>query len=389
MSSVSFRRFTHSSSLREIAPKHLVTLLRPHAAFLARHHAAIPAECGRLNYEALGVALLQPHPDTPPELVDALWHIHEMATPEGMESLLDETRRCGVELDPDSHFSPADIATQVWLATPELLRRKHAETAVMKRKSFESFTPRPGASLVYHPPDAAALARLEAEVAAWFTERRRGPGARVFLFEHGHEVRLVIRHGGPYRREGSLENGEPASVQFRPLAFGVAVFDRRTWELRINGGGKREKEMYRRVIGAHLFGQADFFPASPMKYTLEPLRREGRRSLVCADVPGLRHVRLAELHMYVGGPFHRARTERADDVLVALEDARESIPATARLAAAKFEFLFRDSPKPRPVTVREGNVAQYARDEDADVVETFLRQRGFVKGGAHAALACA
>ncbi len=388
MSSLSFRRFTHSSSLREIAPEHLIALLRPHAEFLRRHHATLPDDHRGLNYEALAVAVLQPHADTPPELIDALWYIHEMSTPDAMESLLEEAARAGLDLDPQ-YYSPADAATRIWLAAPDLLRRKHAEYAVLKRKSFESFPARPGASLVYRAPDAAAAARLEADVAAWYIEHRRGPGARVFVFEHEHEMRLVIRHGGPYRREGSMDGGEPGSVHFRPMGFGVAVFDRRSWELRINGGGKGEKQMYREAIGRHLFGQADFFPADVKKYTLEPLRRDGRRSLVCTDLQGLRHVRVIELRMYLGGSFHRAVTEQADDVLLALEENREVIPADALLTAAKFEIHFADSPKPRSVTIRHGNVAQYTRDGDADLVESFLRRRGFIQGGAHAALACA
>lgn len=389
MSSLSFRRFTHSSSLREIAPEHLLALLRPHAEFLGRHYAALPSDPRKLNYEALAVALLQPHPDSPPELIDALWHIHEMSTTEAMESLLDEADRAGIRLDGRLHFSPADVATQVWLSAPDLLRRKHAEHAVLKRKSYESFRARPGAALVYRAPDAATLAALEADIARWYLDRKRGPGARVFLFEHEHEVRLVIRHGGPYRREGSLDDGEPGSVHFRPMGFGTAVFDKRLWELRVNGGGKREKQLYREAIGRHFFGQADFFPAEVRKYTLEPLRRDGRRSLVCTDVPGLRHVRVVELRMYLGGTFHRAVTEQADDVLLALEENRELIPSDALLTAAKFEIHFADSAKPRSVTIRHGNVAQYTRDGDADLIESFLRRRGFIQGGAHAALACA
>lgn len=395
MSSLSFRRFTHSSSLREIAPEHLLALLRPHAAFLARHHAALPSDPRKLSYEALAVALLQPHPDTPPELVDALWHIHEMATPEAMESLLDEAQRAGIGFDGRLHFSPADVAARVWVAAPDLLRRKHAESAVLMRKSFESFQARPGAALAYRASDAAALAALEAEVARWYVERRRGPGARVFLFEHGHELRLVIRHGGPYRREGSLDGGEPGSVHFRPMGFGTAILDRRSWELRVNvgsgggGGGRREKQMYREAIGLHLFGSATIFPAEVRKYTLEPLRRDGRRSLVCADIPGLRHVRLTELRMHLGGAFHHARVEQAGDVFLALEEQHEAIPDGALLTAARFEVVFADSSKPRSVTVRHGNVAQYAREGDADLVEAFLRHRGFIQGGSHAALVCA
>jgi hypothetical protein len=388
MGSLAFRRFTDSSSLREIAPRHLHALVRPHAQFLARHGCVLPDDPERLNYEALAVAVLQPHRDTPPELIDALWHIHEMSTPAAMESLVEEARSAGVELDPAHHFSPADVATQVWLHSPEMLRRTHAETAVLRRKSFETFASSPGAALAYRAPEGEVLAKLEAEVAAWYVEKRRGVGARVFAFEHEHEARLVVRHGGPYRREGRLDAGEPGSVHFRPMAFGVIVLDRRTWELRINGGGKRERELYRRAVGTHLFGRAEFFPAGVARYTLDPLR-EGRKAIVCADVSGLRHVRLTELRMFLGGHFRHARVEQADDVFLALEAAREAIPRDALLTAAKFDIVFADSSKPRSVTIRHGNVAQYTRDEDADLVESFLRNRGFVIGGSDAALACA
>lgn len=388
MGSLAFRRFTDSSSLREIAPHHLHALVQPHAAFLARHGCVLDDDPERLNYEALAVAVLQPHADAPPDLIDALWHIHEMATPAAMESLIDETRRVGVELDATHHFSPADVATQVWLISPEMLRRCHAESAVLRRKSFESFSPGAGAASSYQPLEAQRLAKMEAEIAAWFVERRRGVGARVFVFEHEHEVRLVVRHGGPYRREGRLDAGEPGSVHFRPMAFGVAILDRRTWELRINGGGKRERDLYRKAVGSHLFGRADFFPAGMGRYTLDPIR-EGRRCLVCADIPGLRQVRLTELRMYRGGMCRHARIEQADDVFLSLEAARESIPRDALLTAAKFDIVFADSSKPRSVTIRHGNVAQYTRDEDAAIVESFLRSRGFVIGGGDAALACA
>ena len=93
--------------------------------------------------------------------------------------------------------------------------------------------------------------------------------------------------------------------------------------------------------------------------------------------------------MYVGGPFRRRRLERADDVFLALEHANEQIPADALLSAATFEVRFSDGRKPRPVTIRHGNKATYTRDTDADLIESFLRRGGFVKGGGHALVAVA
>lgn len=394
MSSLSFRRFTHAYALREIDPEALVELLRPHAAFLAAHGAALPTDPDCLDIERVEIALLTTVGDLPIDLVDALWHIHEMSTPAGMESLLNAAEPAGLSL-PSDRLAPADIATRIWVADADLLRRCHSELSVSRRRSFETFVPAKGASLAWVSPGPETIASLDAAVAAWYVANRRGRGARVLFFDHGDELRFLVRHGGPYRREGSLDDGKPGCVRYRPMAHGVVVFDRRSWELRINGGTKRERTAYRELVGLHIFGRRDMFPPDPDRYDLEPLRALGRKSLVCTDVPGLASVRLTELSLYVGGPYHRRKVEKADDVLLALDAAGETIASDSLLTSATFEVRFADGRRPRPVTIRHGNTASYARDTDADIIETFLRRRGFVKGvlggkeASHAALASA
>ena len=388
MSSLSFRRFTSAYALREVDPAVLIDFMRPHAAFLAASGVMLPTEPAHLDIERVEIALLTNVGGLPVELVDALWHLHEMATPLGMESLLAAAQAAGLAL-PLDHLSPADIAARVWVENPDLVRRCHTEISVSRRRSFETFVPARGATLAWATPGPDRLAALEAGVVAWYAAHRRGPGARVLFFDHGDEVRFLVRHGGPYRREGSLDEGRPGCVRYRPMAHGLIVFDRRTWELRINAGTKGECAAYRQFIGQHIFGRADMFPADPDRYDLEPLRALGRRSLVCTHITGLASVRLVELTMYVGGPFHRRKVEKADDVLLALEHARESIPDDALLSAATFEVRFTDGRKPRPVTIRHGNKATYTRDTDADLIEAFLRGGGFVKGGGHALVAVA
>jgi hypothetical protein len=391
MSSLLFRRFTSAYALREVDPAVLIDFLRPHAAFLAASGVMLPTDPAHLDVERVEIALLSNIGGLPVELVDALWHLHEMATPLGMESLQAAAEVAGIAL-PDDHASPADIAARVWVENPDLVRRCHTEISVSRRRSFETFVPAAGASLVWATPGDERLAALEAGVVAWYAARRRGPGARVLFFDHGDEVRFLVRHGGPYRREGSLDDGKPGCVRYRPMAHGLIVFDRRTWELRINAATKGECAAYRQLVGQHIFGRADFFPADQERYDLEPLRARGRNSLACKHITGLASVRLIELVMYVGGPFHRRKVEKADDVLLALEHARESIPDDAMLSAATFEVRFTDGRKPRPVTIRHGNRATYTRDTDADLIEAFLRGAGFVlggKGGDHARVAVA
>lgn len=387
MSRALFPRFTHWTALREIHRAHLHPIVLPHAEYLAAHGVALPADPAALDYERLGLFLLDLPYDAPPLLVDGLYHVHEMATQEGAEALIDAAAAAGIELSTVHGLAPADIAAQIWVANPELLRGQHAQATIERRKTFDSYLPRPGP----RPPLAnldTSVPALERAAEAWYAERQKGRGTKVFASETEHEVRLIVRHGGLYKREGSLDDGEPSSVHYRPMAFSVAVYDRRTGELRLNAKGKREKAMYRERVGYCLFGDRDFFLDKTPKYTLEPLRRDGRECLRCADVPGIRRVLLREVTMYLGGAYEHRRTESAAEVYLALEERGEFLPADALPTAAKFEFTFADSTKPRPVKVYHGNSAQYTRDGDADLVEQWLRQRQFILQGArHAAVA--
>ena len=75
-------RFHDPAILHEFNEHRLRDLLLPHAGFLASHGAALAETTTALDVPAIAKVILQPHDDTPYELVDALTHIHEMATPE-------------------------------------------------------------------------------------------------------------------------------------------------------------------------------------------------------------------------------------------------------------------------------------------------------------------
>ncbi|MBN8643689.1 MAG: hypothetical protein J0L61_00415, partial [Planctomycetes bacterium] len=151
MSSLLFRRFTSAYALREVDPAVLIDFLRPHAAFLAASGVMLPTDPAHLDVERVEIALLSNIGGLPVELVDALWHLHEMATPMGMESLQAAAEVAGIAL-PDDHASPADIAARVWVENPDLVRRCHTEISVSRRRSFETFVPAASASLAWATP---------------------------------------------------------------------------------------------------------------------------------------------------------------------------------------------------------------------------------------------
>ena len=82
---------------------------------------------------------MTPDSDTPKELADALYFIHEMATSEGMDELLHETDSNGITLDGNPDSTPADFAVQVYLQNKNLLERKHAEQYLTRPRSYEYF----------------------------------------------------------------------------------------------------------------------------------------------------------------------------------------------------------------------------------------------------------
>jgi len=48
------------------------------------------------------------------------------------------------------------------------------------------------------------------------SEKRRGRGMKVFLFDRGKEIWFLVRHGQPFQREGSLVKGHSRSIYYRP-----------------------------------------------------------------------------------------------------------------------------------------------------------------------------
>ena len=104
MSSLLFRRFTSAYALREVDPAVLIDFLRPHAAFLAANGVMLPTDPRHLDVERVEIALLSNIGALPVELVDALWHLHEMATPLGMESLQAAAEVAGIALPADQEI---------------------------------------------------------------------------------------------------------------------------------------------------------------------------------------------------------------------------------------------------------------------------------------------
>jgi hypothetical protein len=381
MATFNLRKFSEPDRLKTIKPARLIAFLKPYDEYLSRRGFTLPAgPDDEIDYESLANILIHPDDSVPRQMVDALYFVHGMADAEQMDELIGSAKQLQLPLDPDQESSPADVAVQIWLLAPEVLQEKHAEAAAIRQRNFTYFAGRSGKPRSFPEAGPEVLRALEASLDAWFVDHRRGDGSRVFVFDHGRKVWILIRHGMPFKREGSVKAGKSSSEYYRPEIHDVLIYDTEVDDIGVHAGTKGERDLYLRLIGQHLFGDAEYFPQAD-KFTLAPLIERGRAALRCDDLPGLDTVSLTEFHRYWGGNFKAIEIRKATDIFGALDD-RHHLLAGGRATGVVFKLKFTGSKRPRSVTVRPPNMAKYDRDDDSDVVETWLALRGFIKPAA-------
>jgi hypothetical protein len=379
MATYNLRRFAHADGLKAIARKHLLALLKPHKSYFDSRGLTLPPPSASdgLDYDQLVNVLMNPGADTPKSLLDALFFVHEMATPECMDTLLQEAETNGISLDGKPDPTAADVAVQVYLQDKDLLERKHAEQYLTRPRSFEYFQTEIRPIPKFKRPTSKTLTALEKSLDDWYEKKKRDRGSKVFVYPKKDSIWFLVRHGDPMRREGSLVSGQPSSVFYRPEKYDVLVYEPAIGEFRMNACNKGEKDTFRKEFGRHLFNDEDFFPGTG-KYTLEPLRTDGEASIVCTDIDGMEWVRLKEIQYFWGGAEKEIEIRKANDIFAAYSGSGRAMPKKARIIRASFQVKFTDSKTARTVTIRPSNIAQYTRDSDASVVEDWLTRRGFI-----------
>ncbi|MFL5240593.1 MAG: hypothetical protein ACJ8FY_00670 [Gemmataceae bacterium] len=386
MATFTLRRFSSPETLKAIAPVRLLAFLKPHRPFFLSRGVKLPqsASNGGLNYEELAKVFMTPDTRTPKDLIDSLYFVDEMSTPEGMDSLLSEANQNRLKLPAGSDHSPADVAVQICLLDKEILERKHAENFAIeflaKVRSFESFQTDRSRVPEFKRPTDKQLKALAKDLDDWFEEKKRGRGSRVLLFEKDDGIWFLVRHGDPFKREESIEGVKAASVYYRPLKYDVLVYSPHVGELRINARSKGEKQLYRTKLGKHLFGDEDIFPATE-KYTLDPLREFGEDSLALGDIEGIDWIKLREVQFFFGGNPWEVVTRKSDDIFTLFKSREKPFPEGGRIIRATFKVKFSDAKTPRSVVIKPSNIAQFTRDDDSERVEQWLEARGFIING--------
>ncbi|MGZ9066246.1 MAG: hypothetical protein ACXW2I_13080 [Burkholderiales bacterium] len=378
MAAFTIRRFSQPGRLKTIAPAALAAFFRPYADYLRdRGFTFAPDLLGGFCYDTLASILISPDGRVPREMVDALYFVDELADEEGMDALLEAASDASISLHPGSEPTPADVAIEAWLKSPELVKRVHARGHALRQKRFHYFRSRTPDRFSFPEFESSQMASLQCCLEEWFETHKRGRYCGILIFCHGTQVWFVVRHGLPFVREGSITERGPSMQYYRPEKYDVLVYDSDSGTLAVHADGKRLTSQYLFGLGLFLIGNERQF-TTEHKLTLDPLKRYGADSLACDDIAGINSVTLVELTRMRGGPYKRMVIDKASDLFADFAAEGDALPETARLISATLEFAFAEEEKPRRVTIRPPNTIGYARNEDRDMVEPFLRVRGFM-----------
>ena len=133
-----------------------------------------------------------------------------------------------------------------------------------------------------------------------------------------------------------------------------------------------------------LGGSLDFFAHSGL-FTLDPLN-SGLPSAIKIDkfTDRIRWLNLVELEFEMPGNGREFFTHRAPNLYSLVDNNHPLIPDGAKPLSATFTIMFNDSRTPRTLTIIPPNIARYTRDDDAPVVEAWMREQKFklsLRGG--------
>jgi hypothetical protein len=377
MTSIRLPRLSRPGVLESIAPERLYALLQPYSDFFAERSVPIDS-AETIDCQAIIREIAHADRGTPSELLDAICLIDDLANTVAVELLLDRVPAHTLGIEPGGKHSAADIVTAAWLANPEKLVQTHALSRIKRVRSYDYFQASQTTAPEFKTPTEEILQQLEHDIDSWHVDRFRAHGTRVEIFENPQEVEFSILHGSLFRRQRVVKNGRFGFQSFWPVQSASAIYNRKFGELRINAKTGKEKALYCRLLGKHMFGNEDLFPTG-VKYTLDPLREFGFDALAPGGIEGIRDVRMIDLKL--GDPDDRygvITTRHGDDLLVWAQEKKKNIQIERRLISATFKMELEGRKTELAITVRPPNVAIYSRGRVSSIIEAWLSQRGFI-----------
>ena len=219
----------------------------------------------------------------------------------------------------------------------------------------------------------ARLRKMETALRPVFESHLRGGSCKVAAFERLGGWALVIRHGDPIQKTDAIsDSGDAQPLVFRPECLDLAFYDPSSNEWRISGRARWLQELYSRQFARSFHAEGSALLRSN-SFTLEPIRQHGLAALD-HQTNEVRHVRLMELQVVVGGATVQITGRNLDDAMQILHNP---LVQFGELKSARLAFTLANSENALHVSIHRGR-GSVRGDIDHPAIENWLEETAFL-----------
>ena len=228
---------------------------------------------------------------------------------------------------------------------------------------------------------AEALAALVADLRVWLVAHGRRALCDIHVTELEDETHIEIEHGRPPVTDDIVSEAlDLTQLTLVRAERAVVIFDRASCCLSVHASHAAIKELLRRLVGAHLFGDDAHFRRAGA-YSLEPMSSGLDASLAYDDVPGMKGVTLLGIVVNAGDE-RVTRTPVGKGDLRRVRRAREIYDVLADGGVVEwFKVRLEIEGHPRAIVLELSALKKkHARvpAEAERVVDAWLTARGYI-----------
>ncbi len=210
--------------LEHVTPQVLLRFLKKYKEYFTAE-GVMPTSADDIDYDRLSLVLASPNEVMPAYLMADLFYWDEVAEMADIEDLNEIAARQGIEFGDEVTIEEAVLLVRMHAPDDleDLYDVYQAHGLLRKKKRFLSYFAKVDDLPEWKKPTPKKMSQFAAEMDGWYADQKKGRGTRVSVIEKDDAAWFIVRHGGTFKRENAVENGEPKLVFYRPEAYDLLI----------------------------------------------------------------------------------------------------------------------------------------------------------------------
>lgn len=259
-----------------------------------------------------------PQDGYPEGLISDLHRIAELGNTHGLQLLLEQARRNGVQIaaakdddSPGAKQDPKGVALAIFLDHPVVFNAAADMLSYTTLSSFSEFAGSEEGIEVQIDDETCGGFQRDAE--RLLEADLRGRFCRIGWYDDDDEINVVVTHGAPLTTTEVIEAGADRVISFREAEHAVLSYVAATGRLKVGGFAKSRRAELAEIFAATMLNRPGFFSAPDAQnlYTLAPIERAGFGFIFNhAFDPGISRVQIVEVQVDRLGTVSRSGETR-------------------------------------------------------------------------------